>query len=230
MKQHGLDFIIRHCQEEARQKHIKESGYCFELFRRAVDEDEELAWSAIQAQYRGLVIQWLQKAARGTLSLDDRDEMIQEGFLKFWLALKKRPSPLSDHFDHVGALLSYLNQCMVTTCLDFYRREHRRQKLKEKMSQEFHHRSQAQAQIGPQKLLEQKLETYGRAEQVERIRAWMRQEIHDPAEKLLLQLIYEEGLKPSQITERYPNVFPTYRDLHRVRVRVLKRAQRALRN
>ncbi len=54
-----LDSVIQKCHAESRQERQREHGYCFELFRRTLEESDQAAWAAIAAQYRQLMLSWI---------------------------------------------------------------------------------------------------------------------------------------------------------------------------
>ena len=220
---HQLDLVqvIHLCREESFQDRQAEVGYCFELFRRALTEQNDAAWEAIQQQYQGLVLNWLRRAAEVPLIATEEDDLTQNIFAKFWLSLHRRDGLLSDNFSHVGALLKYLNRCTLTIFFDFQAKQQREAKLQKRLAQEaqvsFHLNSR-------QKQLEQSPEQ----EKLQAVREWAETRITDESEKLVYSLLYREGLKPRQIVERYPQQFPTAKDVNRVKARLLARARRAL--
>lgn len=220
LHQQSLQEIIETCAQEAREQ-LRESelGSCFELFRRAFEEGEEAAWTAVQAQYQRLVIDWLRKASAQPLLPADLDDLIQTAYTKFWYSLSKSEESLKARFEHVGAVLKYLNRCVVTSCLDAGRKAERRRRLEQKMSRLAAHEGferpvydlgeESEAQLG-------------------RVQAWLQKEVDDPLEQLAIKLLYEEGLKPREIVAQYPEAFPDTYTLRRIKARVLQRARRAL--
>ena len=60
------------------------------------------------------------------------------------------------------------------------------------------------------------------------MRAWIREHVDDPAERLLLDLVYRQGLAPAEIAQQHPDMFADVKQVYRIHERLLKRARRAL--
>lgn len=221
---HHLDLasVIRLCREESHQERQAEHGYCFELFRRALTNNDQAAWEAIQRQYQGLISSWLRRANGEFMIASDEEDLIHTIFVKFWISLNRKEGLLSETFPHIGALLKYLNRCALTTFLDFQNHEQRQIRLRRRLVQEVKVDGYATNPIP--KFVEHEEQQ----EKLLAIREWARTQITDELEKNLYQLLYCEGLKPREIVARYPHLFPTTEDIRRVQARMLARARRAL--
>ena len=59
--------------------------FCFELFRRALVEDDEACWSAIYAQYQNLLYDWILKASGGryAVGIFTVEDIAQDAFRAF---------------------------------------------------------------------------------------------------------------------------------------------------
>jgi DNA-directed RNA polymerase specialized sigma24 family protein len=220
-RQVDLKQLIRLCHEESHQERQEEVGYCFELFRRALANDDQVAWEAIQKQYHGLVLSWLRRAAGDLLASTEDDDLTQTIFAKFWVSLRHKEGLLSDSFPHIGALLKYLNRCALTTFLDFQTKRQRRAKLQKRLVQEV----SVNVYADP---IPKLVESLQQEEKLLAVRRWARSHITDELEMQLYTLLYSEGLKPRDIVARYPQQFPTTEDVRRVQARILARARRAL--
>jgi DNA-directed RNA polymerase specialized sigma24 family protein len=220
---HQLDLaqVIRLCREESHQERRDEAGYCFELFRRALTKDDQVAWEAIQNQYHGLVLSWLHRAAGELLVSAEEDDLTQTIFAKFWVSLRRKEGPLIDSFPHIGALLKYLNRCTLTTFLDFQTQQQRRAKLQKRLIRE----GKVNVYADP---IPQVVESLQQQEKLLAVRRWVKSQITDELEMQLYALLYSEGLKPRDVVARYPQQFPTTADVRRVQARMLARARRAL--
>jgi RNA polymerase sigma factor (sigma-70 family) len=219
--------VARHCREEARRNRERESGYCFELFRRALEAQDEGAWQAIQEQYRGMVLNWLQTAAHHRLAAEEAEDLLQNTLEKFWRTLgNRRKLAIAERFAHVGALLKYLRQCAVTAQLDARRQAQRRDRLNQILIIEA---ETAGSATGGNAFFEQRhLEHLYQEEQLQKVRRWLHSEVEDELEKLVLQLSYEQALKPADIAAGYPQQFASVHEVRQIKERVLKRARRAL--
>lgn len=202
--------------KEAYQKECDSaSELAYELFCRALDEHDQYAWLVIQKMYMPLVKSWIGKTVSG-ISDFDTDDCVQLAYTKFWRSLSRDEISIRTHFPHIGSVLKYLNQCVVTTAIDHLRKKQRLARLNERLLKEREKSAFAQMVIRES------------CEKMDRVRHWMQSKVDDPAERLLLKLLYEYDLKPAQIVQTFPDEFPDHHHVRRVRDRVMKRARRAL--
>lgn len=204
------------CQKAMNEQCRSESTLSFELFCRAFDNHDQEAWLVIQSKYEAMVKSWIFKTA-SNISEFDADDLMQIAYTKFWRNLSRKESPLADDFEHLGGVLKYLNQCAVTTTIDYLRKKQRLERLDEKlllMSKSY----------DPYWMIRMHEE----CEMTMMIRKWIETNISDPVEHLLLKLMFEYDLKPAEIVDEYPQEFPDTHQVRRVRERVMKRAKRAL--
>jgi RNA polymerase sigma factor (sigma-70 family) len=221
LQQLDLNEIIRGCQTESRQKRSEEIGYCFELFRRALETSDQGAWTAIRNQYHALLLSWIHTASHG-LPQSDVEDLVQESFIAFWRALARRTIQVGKRFPHVGALLSYLRQCTGSAVISYQRHQQRTERLEEELVA-------IQSNQGSSPLWEKDaLEDVYRTELLRKIQNWVETSVTDPQEKLVLHLTFDQGLKPVEIVALHPDRFPETKVVYRVQERVLKRARRAL--
>jgi DNA-directed RNA polymerase specialized sigma24 family protein len=215
----SVEEVAAGCREES-QRLGAETGFCYELFRRALDEGSQPAWAAIERQYRRLLCAWI--AARAPdLPPDQVEEQAHETLERFWRSLAPRRPDAAGQFAHIGALLRYLQQCAVSTLLDRRRRASRLERLRERLAQE-------QRAEGPPDPSDLALARLAQREQLARVRAWLAAEVADPAERLVLELSFRLDLSPAEIAARHPEQFGDAQSVRRIKERVLKRARRAL--
>jgi DNA-directed RNA polymerase specialized sigma24 family protein len=216
-----LEQVAAGCRAEAERSRREERGYCFELFRRALEQRDHAAWEAVATQYHRLILGWVHGV--GLPADDDAEEVAREAFERFWRTLAGRCDPLTARFPHVGALLKYLRQCAVTTVLDRRRSSLQRGRLLEQ-AQRAYRLDVPTAQL-PEDALVDRL---ARSEQLRQVRAWVAAEVSDPLEQLVLRLSYSEDLSPAEIAARHPEHFSEAALVRQIKERVLRRARRAL--
>jgi RNA polymerase sigma factor (sigma-70 family) len=219
MRELSLDAVAAGCRDEARRSRRDELGYCFELFRRALDEGSQSAWQALAAQYERLIFDWIHAARLPDPA--EVEDAAREALERFWRTLANRSEPVATSFAHTGALLKYLHQCAVTTVLDRRRREQRRARLDARI--------QAYEGLAPvsSELEASVLERVERGEQVARVRAWVAA-VSDQGERRVIQLSFVDGLSPAEIAARFPAEFADAQSVRQIKERVLRRARRAL--
>ncbi|MBN1218193.1 MAG: sigma-70 family RNA polymerase sigma factor [Anaerolineae bacterium] len=223
LDQLDLHEVIQGCRLEAGQPRAQETGYCFELFRRAVDEQEPAAWQAIDEQYRCLIQRWIHDCSP-ELPPQAVADIAPETWPRFWQALTRSSAPLTERFAHVGAILKYLKQCSLSVFWEYERRLRRREQVRQLLSTD---EQVLSAQVVSE---EEVLARIDRESLLQRVQEWIKAYVTDPQEQQVLSLSYQEGLSPAEIAARYPQEFADAQTVRRLKERVLKRARRALGN
>jgi len=106
-----LDELARDCaQETARffREHTHDSPDCFELFRRALEQNSEQAWESICAQYLPLVRSWVAQHPELAHCGGDIHDLANRAFERMWAAWT--PDKFR-RFRDLRALLAYLKMC-----------------------------------------------------------------------------------------------------------------------
>lgn len=227
MSQNGLDrlsteAIIQGCQVESTQPRNEESGYCFELFRRALEEEEPDAWLAIDAQYRQLLLRWATDYAPD-LSREEIERIVPDALPKFWQSLTRSTVPLTHRFSHIGSLLKYLKRCTLSVLSDYRRQLRRIERIRQRLE------SAEQPQTLQTKNEHDVVTRLEQEQLLQQVRAWVKNYVRDAQERQVLYLSYQEGLSPAEIAALYAQQFPDAQSVRRIKERVLKRARRALR-
>lgn len=218
LHQLSLNAVVEGCQDEAQQRRELEIGHCFELFRRAIEEQQHLAWEAVIRQYNRLLYSWLYSRTFQSFTPEEKEDLIQEAWAKFWKTLKNYGIPLKSRFKHVGALLNYLKKCLITTTIDYQRRLARKKRLQKKLEAE-------PQPVSPATEASVIARLSAEAEALA-VREWITKHVTDKKELLVLRYSFEQGLKPSEIINRHPELFSNIQTIYRIKERVLKRARR----
>ncbi len=202
-----LQSLIVGCQNEATRSSpastpFEGEGYCFELFRRAIEKRDAAAWDAIHQQYRRMLVFWV------GLQQDDLDELVNQAFAKFWHSFSDRDL---HHFSHVGQVLKYLKQCAISVRLDEYRRQQR-----DRLWTTSENERQGQVPTSVEDVALDNVVRHQRKAQVEA-------RLCDDHERLVVYLSFELGLCPSEIVRRYPHRFADVEEVRRIKERVVKR-------
>ena len=215
----ATDQIMAGCQAEAVAERSHETGHCLELFRRALDEQDEAAWHFVQTQYRQLLISWFSQFAGRPLGPDELDDLVQNTFIRLWRTLTRDPNTIRRQFAHIGAVLHYLRRCAASIHLEQQRQLERQRRLT--------------AALAAEELLDQAVDLSAKQlanARLAQIRAFITASLTDEVERLVYQLSFSENLKPAEIAARHPEHFATAADVYRLKTRILKRARRALRD
>lgn len=221
LQQLGLETIIEGCCAEANRPREQESGYCFELFRRALEDHNQAAWTAIDQQYKNLILHWIYCCAPA-LPREAAEEIAPQTLPKFWQILHRSSAPLGERFGHIGAVLKYLKQCTLSVLRDYERRMQRRERINQQLrstEQPITHQFESEQEL---------LARIDRDRLLDLVRRWVETYVTDPQEQQVLALSFEGGLTPAQIAARYPAEFEDVQTVRRIKERILKRAKRSL--
>ncbi|MGB0384767.1 MAG: RNA polymerase sigma factor [Ardenticatenaceae bacterium] len=214
----SLNSLLEGYEEELQVSREDEVGYGFELFRRAIEERDDGAWNALHLHHTRMIYSWINNHPFGvTLGQQEKEDITQETWTKFYRNVIKRPAPLVDHFKHVGALFSYLKRCVITVTIDRQRKMAKDNKLQKRLSEDQYMKNST-----PEIMLNRLFKEAQRAAVME----WVTENVTDREERLVLGCSYQEGLRPKEIVERYPNEFDVHK-VYRIKERLLKRAKRS---
>ena len=87
----------------------------YELFRRAIVEGDEQAWSTIAARYRKLMIAWATHCSAAYATGELCEHLADQAFARAWMALSAEQFSA---FPNLAAILAYLRRCVTTTVID----------------------------------------------------------------------------------------------------------------
>lgn len=183
------------------------TDFALELFRRAICDRDEQAWTAIVAEYCQLVRTWVrQQPMADELSEDD---VVIGTFARFWSAV--RPERWHE-FESLPALLQYLRLCARSLVLDNVR-----------------------ARRPARTVSLDSLTPVAMSGGEERVMAelaasdlWdvVRGALPDERERLLAYLSMVCEMKPGEIRARHPARFTSVAEVYRVKRNVLERLRR----
>jgi hypothetical protein len=92
-----------------------DNRFGMELFRRAVMEGDQEAWSAIHDAYQPLVVGWVTRHPSLPRCGEDSRYLVNRTFERFWRAV--RPERLAD-FPNLPSLVKYLKMCANCAVVD----------------------------------------------------------------------------------------------------------------
>lgn len=187
--------------------------YGYELFRRAIEDRDDLAWDSIYEYYGPLLRSWikLKMTASVLLQWEGEDVLLNGVLAKFaqsMTAEKMRFCP------SLASCLSYLKLCVMSVTADTIRTHQARQYEASLTYIEAEPASGDLADDVVNGLL---------AQQFWRL---IQEELHDEKERLVIVLTYGYDMPPRDICRYYPRVFPSTETVHRIKRNVLARLQR----
>ncbi|MGE0544655.1 MAG: RNA polymerase sigma factor [Dehalococcoidia bacterium] len=204
--------LIERCRAEmASSAHgeSRDDRYSNELFRRAIAGHDQEGWRALMTLYHDHVLHW---CLRSGADFGESEEMVESAWVKFWHSYT--PDKFAGAAGNASAVLGYLKLCSRSVVLDEVRRRTRYVSLEDR-----HYDA------------EYRMEEASPTD-IDRIDApafWRVVEEHfrDDRDRLLVHLTYELGLRPAEIHERHPDLFPSVRDVYRLTRNILDRLRRS---
>jgi hypothetical protein len=188
-------------------------GYCFELFRRAIVDQDQLAWEAIITQYHSLVGKWVIQHPGFETSGEEAQYFVNRSFEKIWVALI---SEKFQGFNELGFLLRYLKMCVHSVISD----HHRSLELAElvELTEEA-----ADAIEDDQPSLEDSA-----LDRMDRKAFWdsINARLHDEKEQKVVYGSFVLALKPREIFEHSQGMFESIDEVYLVKQNILSRLRR----
>ncbi len=199
-----------------------EDGACFELLRRGLEAHNDEAWRAFEAQFQALFTHWLQQDLAhfgfNEITATEHEELWAEARSRF-VSRYSRLQALTEHFDHIGAVLKVIQKCIRSTVQELRRQRVRQERLVNALQQMQLQQSQ------PLQLPSAQVEL---AELRRCITTQIEQDLPEADLRQLLFLRYVDNLKPREISAQYPAIYPDVAAVHTALERIMKRLRRRI--
>src|ERR1700730_12408558 len=185
-------------------------GYCLELFRRALIDQTDEAWSLLQQCLSQTICRWIHTHPYKDVVLlrDSEENYIAQTFSRFWYAV---------HDQHIAfatlpAALSYLHATLNGIIMDTFRSQLR-----------------LRAREVPLPETDGAIEPAAEdADSIDDQHVWdgICSLLPDERERRLAYLLYYCGLKPREIVLRCPKEFDDVKDIYRLNHNIVERLRR----
>lgn len=202
---HETELYFQHLSHDPR--------YCFELFRRAIREQNQPAWEVICLQYQPLVAGWVRQHSRFESTGEEVQFFVNGAFGK--IAATLTPDKFGG-FSDLGSLLRYLKMCVHSVIVDYYRGvEQERLYALENVSKEKAPDSSPEEQI---------------VDQIYRQKLWnlIQAQLQDEKERSIIYGSFALALKPQELYGLFQNLFSDVDEIYRIKQNVLFRLRRDL--
>ena len=185
-----------------------EERYCVEVLRRALVDQTDEAWSALQQCFSETIRIWIRSHPSRDVALlrDSEENYIAQTFSRFWYALRDQHV----EFSTLSAALSYLHATLNGILTDTLR-SHLRQLSREVPLPE--------PGISDEPYAEEPLES-------ERLWESMQALLVNERERRLFSLLYCCGLKPREVVKRCPQEFADVKEIYRLNTNIIERLRR----
>ncbi len=204
------------CSQET-ERYLTNQDYdascCFELFRRAIQKNDEDCWRAIQDQYHPLVSRWvdrwLNKHPGFPFAKEEAQDFIAQAFERFWVSFT--PDKF-DKSESLAAVLRYLQMCVHGAITDTWRKMRHLQLEQEsgEEEQEF-----PDLTPSPEDIL-----------QTDDFWQLIRKKSKNSKEFTVVYASFGLDLSPREILAEYPGVFSDIKEIYQHKANLLDRLER----
>ncbi|MEM7532279.1 MAG: hypothetical protein AAF639_08885 [Chloroflexota bacterium] len=187
------------------------SSYGFELFRLALVERNEQAWTAVIRIYGRLVLSWVKQHPSFPMVNEEADYFVNRTFERLIRYVGKKEGKFFD-FDSLAALLEYLKMCAYASVLDDAPAPLPR----------------TETPIEDTPIYTEQLYTQTDHSDVYRNQFWqlVDMQLKDEAERIVMYGFFLWGYRDREIRENYPTMFKDNKSVANKRGSVLKRLAR----
>lgn len=216
LQQMSVADLAQKCAQETNlyfTHHDYDSSYCFELFRRAIRNNDERALELIIIQYQPLVARWVDrwmaKHPDFPLANEEAQDFIAQAFERFWISFT--PAKF-DKSQSLAAVLRYLQMCVNGAITDAWRKSRRIQLEQEPRDEE---QELSEPESTPEELLQ-------------RDEFWqlIKKKSKDPKEYTVVYASFSLALSPREILAEYPGLFSDIKEIYQLKANLLDRLER----
>jgi len=214
LRQLSLTDLKKNCEQETAQflsTWVDDTWHCYELFRRAIVEKDNDAWDAVLSQYHHVVERWVERHPKFNHFTENTDFFVNRAFTKFW---QRNLSPQEfSKFPNVKSLLGYIKTCVASVMTDYWRIQSR---LEIEYKDELTKSPDEHNGTDPADEFEN---------QLQRRRFWehLRRHLRDEMEYQIVFETFVVGLKPLEILDHFPELYPDVKEVYKIKARALNR-------
>jgi DNA-directed RNA polymerase specialized sigma24 family protein len=205
-----LSALADRCMSEInnfRRGEASSDQYCLEIFRRAMLEHDDEAWTLLVDRFKEFLLAAFRRHPRSEAAshLDSPENYVARAFARFWIAAVHNQQVM---FTSLGAALRYLRVCLDSTILDMLRSDARRNEM---------------PLPEPGFTGEPAVEDQDEGSELWEV---IRDMLPSERERRLAFLLYQCNLKPREIVRLRPQEFPDVNEVHRMKRNIVDRLAR----
>jgi hypothetical protein len=211
-----LNDLAQLCAQETEhyyQHRDHDPRFCFELFRRAIGEQDQSAWESISTQYQPMVTGWVRQHPAYESSGEEAEYFVNGAFAR--IASHLTPDKFGG-FPDLGYLLRYLKMCVHSVIVDYSRaaEQSRLHASLEDLSVEVR---------APAPAIEDEV---SEALQNQELWQWIHDRLNDEKERLVVHGLIVLAMKPRELYDQFPAVFSSVDEIYQIKQNVLARLRR----
>ncbi len=205
-----LSALADRCMSEInnfRRGEASNDQYCLEIFRRAMLEHDDAAWTLLVDRFKEFLLAAFRRHPKSEAAshLDSPENYVARAFARFWNAVHNQQVM----FTSLGAALRYLRVCLDSTVLDMLRSDARRNEM---------------PLPDPGFAGEPAVEDQDEGSELWEV---IRDMLPSERERRLAFLLYQCNLKPREIVRLRPQEFPDVTEIHRMKRNIVDRLARS---
>jgi RNA polymerase sigma factor (sigma-70 family) len=212
----AVEDLAQRCAQETDlyfTHHDYDSSYCFELFRRAIQSNDERALEVVIVQYQPLVARWVDRWMGRHPDFafvnEEAQDFIAQAFERFWISFT--PAKF-DRSRNIADILKYLQMCVHGAIMDAWRKL-RRLQLEQELGDD--EQESSEPAPTPEELL-----------QKDEFWQLIRKKSKDPREYKVIYASFYLALSPREILAEYPNDFRDIKEIYQCKANLLERLGR----
>lgn len=214
----AVEILAQRCAEETDlffRRQDNNTEYCFELFRRALQEkteESERAWGYILERYTAMVTGWVIQHSSFSVTGADAEDFVSQAFARIWHTITAEKF---GNFSDLGSILSYLKMCVHSLIIDVTRRSD----FSNLTAWEATSKQEVSGDPSPEEQA---------VDQLERRSVWelLESRLNDEKERLVMQGSFVFDMKPQEILDKYRAHFSGIDEIYRVKQNVIVRLRR----
>ena len=119
----SLSLLQLRCSYELNHYQADQSDhgqYCLEIFKRAINQNDNAAWMTLQDQFSNYVLYWLRSHAKRleALQFETEQNYVDDTFMRLWQWGHRSQR----EFHNLGGALKFLHLCLNSSVIDSVRR------------------------------------------------------------------------------------------------------------
>lgn len=217
LNSYSLASLAHRCRRETErffQGGDPDDSFCFELFRRAIAERNQPAWELIFEQYTPLVTGWISRHQAFPQAEEEPVYFVNRAFERMWRAITPEKF---ERMANLKALIAYLKMCVHAALIEHVERRIKPQEIPETDMESDLSRFGGGRDAAAAVRSDMMSAAIWRC--VERI-------VNDEADAVIARCSFVYDMKPSEIAESYPDLFPDVRRVYRQKENLLARLSR----
>jgi DNA-directed RNA polymerase specialized sigma24 family protein len=205
-----LSALADRCMNEVnkyRRGEASSDQYCLEIFRRAMQEHDDAAWTLLVDRFKEFLLAAFRRHPRceDASRLDSPENYVARAFARFWVAVHDQQV----EFTSLGAALRFLRLCLNSEILDMLRAHARRNEM---------------PFPEPDFTGEPAVEDQDDGSELWKI---IRDMLPNERERRLAFLLFYCNLRPRVIVRLRPQEFPDVNEVHRMKRNIVDRLARS---